>query len=684
MFRGVIFNRDKLVSDGLEPARRCLEVGSGPPSAVLVYDPRFLDHVSSPFHVERPDRLRSIVSHLERAGLFIDVERAPPATLANLKRVHRETYLEYFQNLGEGLLDPETAVHPGTFDLGLLAAGAVLHGTRSAVRDGRPTVALVRPPGHHAGPDYGGGFCYLNNVAVAAADQVAEGRRVAILDYDAHHGNGTPDIFADRASVLYLSTHEYGIYPGTGPAEDVGTGEGRGFTVNIPFSAGCGDTSYLAAHDRIVEPIVEQFRPDLILVSLGIDAHYRDPLTSLVLSSPGYVELLARSAALATRLCGSRFAVALEGGYHLDALGEVIAGVVAGLRGRSLSLGLSDVLDEQGRGGPAIEATIRAHRPFWNLRLLVVPLPLRDLALLLFDDPLVERVQELRQGDPEVPVELMRVIDPMGRREARPKRVLPAVALRLVLLEMDREGSRLHERRDPTHLLLDHGVDLVVRVLRLVLEPADLHEELLPFPQAGEELHEVLGRDDPHGLVSLRHDDRGDVLLGHQLRRALHVRVGPDRERRVPHDALHFDDDLLLAARAVPMLLAALRAGEQVDDVLQPDDALQVAVLVDDRHGAFAEGPNDLYRVFDRVVLRHGLRVRRHEVSHDDAFQSAGLDEGTDDVRAGDDSDERLPLDDGDRAEPGRDHLLRGLGERGLRTDSRRDFEDGGDFRGRL
>src|SRR5437867_541249 len=227
MFRGVIFNRDKLVSDGLEPARRCLEVGSGPPSAVLVYDPRFLDHVASPFHVERPDRLRSIVSHLERADLFTDVERAPPATPAELARVHNATYLEY------------------------------------------------------------------------------------------------------------------GIYPGTGPAEDVGEGEGRGFTVNVPFAAGCGDASYLAAHDRVVEPIVEQFRPDVVLMSLGIDAHYRDPLTSLVLSSPGYVELVARSAALATRLCGNRLAVALEGGYHLDALGEVIAGVVGHFRGRSTCLALS-------------------------------------------------------------------------------------------------------------------------------------------------------------------------------------------------------------------------------------------------------------------------------------------------------------------------------------------------------
>src|SRR2546426_2428201 len=368
MFRGVIFNLDKLIPKAQNGGDDALKSARGPPSAVLVYDPRFLDHVSSPFHVERPDRLRSIVSHLERAGLFTDVERAPPATLANLKRVHRETYLEYFQNLGEGLLDPETAVHPGTFDLGLLAAGAVFHGTRSAVRDGRPTVALVRPPGHHAGPDYGGGFCYLNHVAVAAADQVAEGKRVAILDYDAHHGNGTRDIFADSASVLYVSTHEYGIFPGTGPAEGVGTGEGRGFTVHIPFSAGCGDTSYLVAYDRVVDPIVEQFRPDMVLVSLGVDAHYRDPITSPVLSSPGYVELLSRSAALAARLCGNRLALALEGGYHLEALGEVITGVVGRLRGQTTRLVLSENLDDNVRGRPAIDATIQAHRPFWDLR----------------------------------------------------------------------------------------------------------------------------------------------------------------------------------------------------------------------------------------------------------------------------------------------------------------------------
>src|SRR5213083_913291 len=341
---------------------RCLEIGPAIPAVVIVYDARFLDHVASPFHVERPDRLRSIVERLEKEELWRDVVRPSTAAVSDLHRVHRDAYVELLQHLGEGSVDPET------FEIATLAVGAVLDATRTAVRDGRATVALVRPPGHHAGPDYGGGFCYLNNVAIAAADQVAEGRRVAILDYDAHHGNGTRDMFAGSASVLYLSTHEYGIYPGTGPAEDVGEGEGRGFTVNVPFAAGCGDASYLAAHDRVVEPIVEQFRPDVVLMSLGIDAHYRDPLTSLVLSSPGYVELVARSAALATRLCGNRLAVALEGGYHLDALGEVIAGVVGHFRGRSTRLALSEVLDDTGRGKSAIEATIRAHRPFWNLR----------------------------------------------------------------------------------------------------------------------------------------------------------------------------------------------------------------------------------------------------------------------------------------------------------------------------
>jgi acetoin utilization deacetylase AcuC-like enzyme len=345
-----------------------LNFGAVLPASVIVYDPRFVDHVPSPFHVERPDRLRAIVDRLQKEGLFDDVVRPTPASIADLERVHRPSYVDMFRQLTEGFLDPETAVHPETFEIALLSAGAVLQATRTATREGRPTIALVRPPGHHAGPDYGGGFCYLNNVAVAAAGLVAEGRRVAILDFDAHHGNGTRDIFADRADVLYLSTHEYGIYPGTGPAEDVGEGEGRGFTVNIPFGAGCGDASYAAAFDSIVGPIVEAFRPDAIVMSLGVDAHYRDPLTSLTLSSPAYVDLVGRSADLAKAHCGNRFAVALEGGYHLEALSEVVAGWVGRIRDRRVDLLLTEVLDTTVRGRDPIERAKRAQRDFWNLR----------------------------------------------------------------------------------------------------------------------------------------------------------------------------------------------------------------------------------------------------------------------------------------------------------------------------
>ncbi len=335
---------------------------------MLFYDERFLEHVSSPMHVERPERLHAIVDRLRRENLWKDVHAPTPATGAQLRRVHRATFLEFFENLHEGFLDPETAVHPETWGIALLAAGATIQAANAAFDEGKPALALVRPPGHHAGPDYGGGFCYLNNLAAAAADQIARGRRVAILDYDAHHGNGTSEIFEDEAAALYISTHQYGIYPGTGAAGDVGKGEGRGFNVNIPFTAGCGDASFALAYDEIVEPIVREYKPDLVLVSLGMDAHYRDPLTGLSLSSPGYVDLVMKSAGLAHELCGSRFVVALEGGYHLGALSEVIAAIVARLHHSHVDLELTQLLDEKGKGRPAIEATKRAHKEFWNLR----------------------------------------------------------------------------------------------------------------------------------------------------------------------------------------------------------------------------------------------------------------------------------------------------------------------------
>src|SRR3989441_6363503 len=196
MFRRVIFN-----SDTIGPSHRKARFdnalkGRRLPSRVVVSAPRFLDLVASPLHVERPERLGSIVTRLQREGLFTEVTKAVPASLADLERVHRTPYLDLFRNLGEGLLDPETAVHPSTFEIASLAAGAVLHATGAAVRDGRPTVALVRPPGHHAGPDYGGGVWSLNHRATAPPAPRPQGPPAAHVGYDPPHRNRARGIFS--------------------------------------------------------------------------------------------------------------------------------------------------------------------------------------------------------------------------------------------------------------------------------------------------------------------------------------------------------------------------------------------------------------------------------------------------------------------------------------------------------
>jgi len=302
---------------------------------VLVDDPLFCEHLAPAGHPERPERLHAARAAIARADF--DLKRTDLATRSatndELMRVHHEAYLEQLgQAAGQvGYFDEDTFYSAQSVAAARAGAGAAIVVT-DALLDGRADfgLALLRPPGHHARPSGAMGFCLLNNVAVAAAHARARGvERVAIVDFDVHHGNGTQEMFYDDPSVLFVSLHQSPLYPGTGAAVENGTGEGRGFTVNVPLSAGAGDAAYGAAIERIVAPVLESYRPGLLLFSAGFDAHRRDPLAQMELTDDGFRAIVQRT--LAALAPGVPVGMALEGGYDLVGLGGSLAAVLGGL-----------------------------------------------------------------------------------------------------------------------------------------------------------------------------------------------------------------------------------------------------------------------------------------------------------------------------------------------------------------
>jgi len=244
-----------------------------------------------------------------------------------LELVHSAEHVEAmraFITSGGGHIDADTVVSDGSWEAALRAvSGLVEAADKVTAKELDNAFCVVRPPGHHATPDRAMGFCVFNNVAIAAARLLADGRasRIAILDYDVHHGNGTQDAFLTREDVLYVSTHQYPLYPGTGHWREMGSGAGAGYTLNLSLPPGCGDEVFAAALTQIVEPAVRRFAPDFILVSLGFDAFWNDPLANLRLSVGGaYVPLMRSARDLAQDLCEGRIVVGLEGGYDLGAL----------------------------------------------------------------------------------------------------------------------------------------------------------------------------------------------------------------------------------------------------------------------------------------------------------------------------------------------------------------------------
>jgi acetoin utilization deacetylase AcuC-like enzyme len=285
-------------------------------------------------HPERPQRVAAIIEAIEKSELDLGPEPAPDAPEALIQRVHDSSYiamLDRAASSGGGYLDPDTYITPLSMVAARTAAGAVVEGVRR-VLDGKAqhVLAVVRPPGHHAEHAKAMGFCLLNNIAIgllAARDRGI--RRIAVLDFDVHHGNGTQHSFENDPEVFYASTHQYPFYPGTGRAGERGS---HGNVLNVPLPAGTSDRAFLGAWEKKIGPALQAFKPELLLVSAGFDAHEDDPLAGLDVTTDGYRELARMIKAWSVALTGGRSVWALEGGYNLKALGDSVVACLEVLR----------------------------------------------------------------------------------------------------------------------------------------------------------------------------------------------------------------------------------------------------------------------------------------------------------------------------------------------------------------
>ena len=309
--------------------------------ALLYTDPIFLEHETGR-HPENPGRLRAIMARLEKAGLIQDCKKGSfqPLSEAALLSVHAPAVAARAKAMAEhggGYLDPDTVVCPASFRVALWAAGACVAAVDEMMKGtDQRALCLVRPPGHHATPERSMGFCLFNNIALAAQHaRSAHGLgRILIVDWDVHHGNGSQDIFFARPEVFFFSIHRYGngFYPGTGAADETGTGPGLGATLNVPVRWGTSRRDYLGLYRNALEKAADRIKPELVLVSAGFDAHVNDPIGSLGLEVEDFVALTEMAADVANSHAGGRLVSCLEGGYNLDALAESVQAHLETLR----------------------------------------------------------------------------------------------------------------------------------------------------------------------------------------------------------------------------------------------------------------------------------------------------------------------------------------------------------------
>jgi acetoin utilization deacetylase AcuC-like enzyme len=331
-------------------------------------DPLFLEHQPGRGHPESPARLARTLEYLGQHKLMgVEFGRPRPATMEEVRRVHAPELVEELERLAgtSTAIDADTYTSPRTVEAAFAAAGAAVGAVEAVIRGEASTAfALVRPPGHHAEPERMMGFCFLNNAAIAAEAARALGaERVLVLDWDVHHGNGTQAAFWERGDVLYQSVHQYPFYPGTGAVHEIGRGAGAGYTVNVPFPAGRTDADLGAAFQDVFLPVAQAFRPELLIVSAGFDAHEDDPLGGMLCTERGFAAMCSAVKSLADEVAGGRLVLLLEGGYSLTGLPRSVHACLEVLAGRRDEFP-GGVSREAGQAVHAVRETLR---PYWPI-----------------------------------------------------------------------------------------------------------------------------------------------------------------------------------------------------------------------------------------------------------------------------------------------------------------------------
>ncbi|MGM0651826.1 MAG: histone deacetylase family protein [Bacillota bacterium] len=341
----------------------------------VVYHKDYLIHTQG-HHPERKERLEHIIGAIEKHFPADSLVKIDPvsAKVEDIALIHDPGYIRTIEeacNSGQRNLDMDTYIVPESYRVALLSAGGVLSGLREVMGSGSDKIfALNRPPGHHAEKGKAMGFCLFNNIAVTA--EVAKRdyglKRIAIIDWDVHHGNGTQHSFEADPEVLFISTHQSPAYPGTGHLKDVGRGTGEGYTVNVPMPPGSGDAEYAIIFEQVIIPILDQFQPELILISSGHDAYRHDPLAGMSLTHQGFYNMADSLRQVAERHCQGRVLLCLEGGYHLEGQAGAVIQVINALG----ELGLpvterSPDLEPTGQAQARLEEALQVQRKYWSI-----------------------------------------------------------------------------------------------------------------------------------------------------------------------------------------------------------------------------------------------------------------------------------------------------------------------------